>query len=159
MTIGTDSRNITKIIRALLKKYDVDNLELEASLVGSMIRYVNERDAGETPAQARERVAGDFLEVSFLSAEALAIQKAKQTFEDVMKLNSGNSPQWDELFSFLARMEAQGQTIAQYSAWCQSDPFNSPKAHQIAQKPLLVKSTWRMAFEKKESDKPRAKLL
>jgi hypothetical protein len=69
---------------------------------------------------------------------------------DVMGLDFGSedNTDWSDLLTFLVKAAAQGQTIKAYAEWCTADPYNSPKKHQIAQKPLLVKQTWPSAFVK-----------
>ncbi len=147
MTIGTDSRNVKKIIQSLMQKYQVDNLALEIDLFNVWMRYMNEREDGLTPAEAREKIAKEFDPLGFSQAGQERNQ-VKQEFMDVMRLDFGSedNTDWNTLLNFLVERKAAGEHITQYLEWCRRDPYNSPKLHQIAQKPLLVKQTWRGAF-------------
>ena len=147
MTIGTDSRNVKKIIQSLFAKYHIDAFQLEIDLFNVWMRYMNEREEGLTPAQARERIAAEFDSLGYSQA-GQERNKVKQEFMDVMRLDFGSedNTDWNTLLNFLVERKAAGEHITQYLEWCKRDPYNSPKLHQIAQKPLLVKQTWRGAF-------------
>ena len=57
---------------------------------------------------------------------------------------------FDKMVSFLMQKDRQGETIEVYAAWMKADPYNSPKTHQIAQRPDIVRETWAAAFVNKE---------
>lgn len=148
MTIGTDSRNITKIVREILTLNQVDSLKLEMDLVGAWTRYVNARDTGLTPAEARTRITSDDV-LGFIGVSDAVRERARmrQVIEETLKLNiNEDKPEWVTVIEFCLKMEKQGQTIKKYQEWREKDVFNSPKAHQIAQKPTLLKDTWPQAF-------------
>ena len=147
MTIGTDSRNVKKIIQSLFAKYHVDAFQLEIDLFNVWMRYMNEREDGLTPAEAREKIAAEYDPLGH-SARGQERNQVKQEFMDIMHIDFGSedNQDWNALLNFLVERRAAGQYIAQYLEWCKRDPYNSPKLHQIAQKPLLVKQTWRGAF-------------
>lgn len=157
MATGTDSRNITKIVRAILQSNGIDNLKLEADLFGAWMRYVNERDSGQTPAEARAAIAAEYSDIGF-SANGQDHNITRQEFMDIMHIDFGTSTDWDTLLSFLVARKKEGQEIQAFADWCKNDPYNSPKLHQIAQKPLLVKMMWSKAFENVASQAPAVKV-
>ena len=154
MTISTDTKNIRKIVRVILERngiyaLGIDDLRLEVELFSAWVRYVNARDEGLTPAESRQKIADEFTETG-QSAAGQNRNIVRQEFMDVMGLDFGSedNTDWSDLLTFLVKAAAQGQTIKAYAEWCTADPYNSPKKHQIAQKPLLVKQTWPSAFVK-----------
>ena len=77
--------------------------------------------------------------------------------EKVLGLDVSGS-RFDDLVKFVMKKDAEGQTIEDYAAWMKSDPFNSPKTHQIAQRPAIVRETWLAAFTQEvEEDRPEYK--
>ena len=144
MTKSTDNKNIKKIVQGILYKYSIDNLQMEIDLCSAWQRYVNEREEGLTPAEVREKIAGEY---NFgMSKEVLEYSRMKRDVENTLRLNVDDTPDWEALIKFLLKMEQQGQTIIQYQEWRVRDVYNSPKAHQIAQNPLIVNKTWPQAF-------------
>lgn len=152
MTIGTDSRNVKKIIQSLFAKYHVDAFQLEIDLFNVWMRYMNEREDGLTPAEAREKIAAEYDPLGH-SAKGQERNQVKQEFMDIMRLDFGSedNQDWNTLLNFLVERKQDGEHISRYAEWCKSDPYNSPKLHQIAQKPLLVKQTWRGAFHEEKT--------
>ena len=64
MTISTDTKNVKKIVRAILERngiyaLGIDDLKLEVELFSEWVRYVNARDEGLTPAESRRRNAAE----------------------------------------------------------------------------------------------------
>lgn len=153
MTKSTDKKNIEKIVVGILESNSIDNLKLQIDLVSAWWRYVAAREDGMTPAESRERIAAEFDSLGFSSAGQERNQ-VRQEFQDVMRLDFGSedNAEWKILLNFLVERKREGENIAQYLKWCKDDPYNSPKLHQIAVKPLLVKQTWRMAFYKAEEE-------
>jgi hypothetical protein len=150
MTPSTDHKNIEKIVRAILQRNGIDfssSLQLEVELVGEFHRYVTAREEGLTPAEARLRIANEFNELG-QSAHGQERNITRQEFMDVMQMEFGSEDHtdWNTLLDFLVKAKAKGQTIQKFAEWCSLDPYNSPKAHQIAEKPLLVKQVWNRAF-------------
>jgi len=153
MTNSTDTKNIKKIVRALLVKYKVVDehneplLQAEIDFTSAWHRYVTEREDGLTPAEARLKIADEFDDI-FISAKGQERNITRQEFMDVMKIDFGSedNANWNTLLSHLVEAKAKGETIQKFAEWCKADPFNSPKVHQIAQNPLLVKQVWRSAF-------------
>ena len=152
MTISTDTKNITKIVRSILQRNEIDNLQLEIELVNAWNIYVNGREEGYTPAQVRERIAGEYNELGY-SANGQVKNIMRQRFMDCMGVDFGSedNTEWNTLLDFLVKADLKGEKIEAFALWCKNDPYNSPKKHQIAQTPLLVKQTWRGAFVKVES--------
>lgn len=163
MTKSTDTKNIKQIVRVLLVRHGVVDangepvLQAEIDFVSAFLRYMFEREQGETPAQARERIMKDFGELGFIGASQEAQERARMTqvLMDVLGLDvdEGNAD-WAAVISFCLEKERAGETVKQFREWMNGDPFNSPKKHQIAQSPLIIKKTWRSAFEKKTDELP-----
>ncbi len=147
MTLSTDNKNITKIVRGILQGNGIDNLKVEIDIISAWHRYMTIREDGLTPAESRLQIASEYDELGF-SKRGQERNIVRQEFEDVMKIDFGgeDSADWSELLTFLVKAREKGETIYTFAKWCKDDPFNSPKIHQIAQKPLMVKQTWRNAF-------------
>lgn len=156
MTPSTDTKNITKIVRSILQANKIDNLQLEVELVNVWNRYVNGREEGQNPAQVRERIAAEYNELGY-SENGQNRNIIRQSFMDCMGIDFGSedNQDWRTLLDFLVLSDSRGQSIKTYAEWCKNDPYNSPKKNQIAQKPLLVKQTWRSAFARVEEVKPQ----
>lgn len=152
MTNSTDKKNIGKIVKAILQGNDIDNLKAEIDLIEVWWRYVTEREEGLSPAEVREGITKEFNEAGY-SERGQQINITRQEFMDIMKIEVGDSTDWNSLIDFLVKAKAKGETIQKFADWCKADPFNSPKVHQIAQKPLLVKTVWASAFVKQDNNK------
>lgn len=158
MTTGTDNRNIKQIVKSILQSNGVDNLKLEVDLVSAWHRYVNEREEGLTPAEARAKITQEFGVLGFVGMSDKARDRARmaQVIMDNMRLNvEEDRPEWIAVIDFCLRAEKEGQTVQKYEEWRRSDLYNSPKTHQIAMKPGLIKSTWPQAFEEQKKSLSR----
>ena len=151
MTLSTDKKNISQIVRGILQANNTDNLKLEIDIISAWHKYVTVREGGLTPAESRLQIAKEYDPLGF-SAKGQERNKLRQEFMDVMKIDFGgeDSADWSALLDHLVKAKAKGETIQAFAEWCKRDPFNSPKIHQIAQKPLLVKQVWAAAFAKTE---------
>lgn len=149
MTKSTDKKNIEKIVAGILESNSIDNLKLQIDLVSAWWRYVTAREDGLTPAEVRQKIAAEFDSLGF-SSVGQERNQVRQEFQDVMRLDFGSedNEDWKILLNFLVERRREGESITQYLKWCKDDPYNSPKLHQIAQNPLLVKQTWKAAFYK-----------
>ena len=56
---------------------------------------------------------------------------------------------WEAVINHCLGKHYKGETIEKFMEWCKADPYNSPKKHQIAQNPLLIKIMWQSAFVEK----------
>lgn len=141
MTLAKSS--IRKAISAVLKEYDIDDLAIEGSLATAVYGFFQRLEAGENP----NIVEGDMLD-DFERQHADIKYRAEliARVEKTLKLNV-NESHWETVLKFIERMERKnGQTIEKYQEWREDDQYNSPKAHQIANKPALVQATWPQAF-------------
>ncbi len=149
MTTGTDSRNIKKIIQAILQSNNIDNLKCEADLFGAWMRYMNERETGLTPAQVREKITAEYNQVG-ISEEMVARNQLKARMETALGMSIDEGVRnWETVITFCQSKDRAGETIEKFMEWCKADPYNSPKKHQIAQNPLLIKVMWQSAFAEK----------
>lgn len=149
MTTGTDNRNIKQIVKSILQNNNIDDLKLEVDLVSAWNRYVNEREEGLTPAQTRAKITEEFGVLGFVGMSDKARERSRmaQVIMDNMRLNvEEDRPEWIAVIDFCLEAEKNGQTVQKYEEWRKTDLFNSPKTHQIAMKPKLIKSTWPQAF-------------
>lgn len=154
MATGTDSRNVKMIIQGILQGNGIDNLKVEMELFGAWMRYMNEREEGLTPAQVRAKIAKEYGEIG-ITAEGIERNKLKQRMEDTLGLSVDiGSAKWDAVFNFCMKQDKEGETIEKFWAWCLSDPYNSPKKHQVAQNPLLIKVMWKSAFSGEKTQSP-----
>jgi hypothetical protein len=150
MTSGTDSRNVKKIIQSILRDNGIDNLKCEADLFGAWMRYMNERSEGLTPAQVREKITNEYNHVG-ISEEMVARSQLKARMETALGMSIDEGVKnWETVITFCKKKDGEGETIEKFCAWCVEDKFNSPKKHQIAQNPLLIKIMWQSAFVKQE---------
>jgi len=151
MTKSTDSKNIKKIVQAVLASNGIDldaNLKLEIDFVEAFKRYVFERDKGESPADARQRVTDDIVGTMV----ALEQQGADmELFRRRVETSLVKSPNWDsakddwfEFDRWLYGKEQDGQTIEQFMTWWRSDDFRAKS--DIWLKPSKIKEYWPHAF-------------
>jgi hypothetical protein len=152
MTLSTDKKNIEKIVKAILQNNGIDNLKAEIDISSAWHRYLTEREEGLTPAETRLKITAEFNPLGFSERGRKKRNQIKQEFMDVMMIEFGgeDSTDWSSLLDHLVKASEKGETIRTYAEWCKADPYNSPKTHQIAQKPLLVKMTWNAAFIKQD---------
>ena len=149
MTTGTDSRNIKKIIQAILQSNSIDNLKCEADLFAAWMRYMNEREAGLTPAQVREKITAEYNQVG-ISEEMVERNRIKARMETALRMSIDEGVRnWETVITFCQSKDRAGEMIEKFMEWCKADPYNSPKKHQIAQNPLLIKVMWQSAFAEK----------
>lgn len=152
MTTGTDNRNIKQIVKSILQNNNIDDLKLEVDLVSAWNRYVNEREEGLTPAQTRAKITEEFGVLGFVGMSDKARERSRmaQVIMDTLRLNvDEDRPEWIAVIDFCLKAEKEGQTIQEYEKWRREDLYNSPKAHQIAMKPKIIKDTWMQAFPPK----------
>lgn len=142
MTKSTDTKNITTIVKGILKRNYIDNLQVEIDLIAAWKRYLFEREDGETPAQTRLKITSEY-SPGFMD-QARMTQEIMDTLGVEVSLDSS---EWQTVISFCLGAEKRGETIKAFRLWMNDDPYNSPKKHQIAQSPLIIKKTWRSAFE------------
>lgn len=157
MTTGTDSRNVKIIIQSLLRKQSIDSLQLEADLFGAWMRYMNEREIGLTPAEVRAKITAEYNGVG-ISQAMITRNRLKERMETALGMDVNEGVRnWEVVINHCLKKDAEGETIEKFMEWCRTDVFNSPKKHQIAQNPLLIKTMWRSAFAKGDTaaDKPR----
>jgi hypothetical protein len=153
MTKSTDTKNITAIVKGILKRNGIDNLKAEIDLISAWMRYLFEREEGSTPAETRAKIAEA---LGFFGDTHTDRARMLQLIMDTLGVEVDESqPEWKTVISFCLDAEKKNQTISDYRAWMNSDPFNSPKKHQIANSPLIIKKTWASAFEKHKTDETK----
>jgi hypothetical protein len=151
MTQTTDSRQLRLTVESILSKYRIDNLQLSIEIVDAVKTFFAETKTGHNPAEVRQKIA-EAIEIGERNASAR--EDMRNRIEIALHLNL--LPNAEGMIDFCLRKEKEGQTIEEYAEWCRRDPYNSPKAHQIANKPDLVISTWPQAFVQVNTNKEHA---
>lgn len=156
MTESTDKKNITTMVVSILEANKIDreaNLKLEIDLIQAWHLYVCARDEKLTSAESRLKVAERFNwgDNEVTTARARMTQLLMDTLG--VDVNENNDD-WQAVISHCIEAEKKGETVAMFRAWMNADPYNSPKKHQIAQSPMIIKKVWRSAFEN-VSNKPK----
>lgn len=151
MTKSTDTKNINKMVKGLLIKHGIDNLTLEIDLISAFMRYLHEREDGESPAQARMRVTR---EVGGLDA----ILQITQTFRPRAEMRErveralGRNPNWEDLKQdwntfdvwLIEREKQDGQTIESFMKWHNADEYRLRGVIYLT--PIKIKDWWLQAF-------------
>ena len=143
MTATTDSRQIGMIVRGILSKHNLDNLQLEIDLTESFKRYMDGKKQGRDIAKIREEI--------LLSLEIGALKEnAKINMEARVKLSLGievsGRSRYNDMIRFLLKKDAEGQSVELFAEWCRNNPFNAPKFFKIAEMPDLLMVNWPAAF-------------
>jgi len=88
-------------------------------------------------------IVSDWLRISALHApQEQAEQKMLIRVESALGITPDSRPIWDALARFLIEQDFRGKTIETFAANCKLDPYSTPKAHQIAKDPMLIKANW-----------------
>jgi hypothetical protein len=140
----TISRQISLLVKGILDKYKIDDLQLEIDLVASFQRMFTE--GGKDP-EKLSRIREDVLS-SMLQGAAAENELAKMEgrVKRAMKISCDGRSRYSDMLRFLVKKDVEGQTVEQYAKWCESNPFNAPKFFQIADRPDRLMETWEMAF-------------
>lgn len=139
-------RDIRLAISVVLSKHNIDDLALEGELATAVFKLWTDPELEESDFRLGESVIDTYIN---------AHEKIKQREEIIrrveiaLKLNV--SDKWESVIDFIVRKDEEGQTIEAYQEWRCEDPFNSPKAHQIAQNPKLIIATWPQVFSNDDS--------
>lgn len=143
MTKTTDSRQIGMLIRGILSKHGIDNLQVEIDLSSAMHRYIHERAQGRDLAHIREEILKDMQAGAGMAEKNTDMEN--RIFQ-AMRLYVNDRWYRDGVIDFLLEKDRRGQTIEQFAAACNADPFNMPKFFKIAERPVYLKETWGLAF-------------
>ena len=153
MTESTDKKNITIMVRSILSQNGIDNLKVEVDIIQAWHLYVCARDEKLTPAQARAKVAESFNWGNNPVTTAMA--RMTQLIMDTLGVDvNENNADWQAVIRHCIEAEKRGETVQNFREWMNADPYNSPKKHQIAQSPIIIKKVWRSTFEKKTDETP-----
>ena len=138
-------QSIRLAISGVLKEYGIDDLEIEGRLATAVYGFFHRLESGENEKLVEADMLSTFernhAEIRYRAELVERINKALRLNLDSDQLEK------DGVLKFIERMERdKGQRIETFAQWCRDDPFNSPKAHQIAKSPLEIKKTWPQAF-------------
>lgn len=140
----TINRQLTLLVQGLFRKYGVDNLQLEIDLVSGLQRMFTE--GGRDPAKwvsVREDILSSILAGARDENE---IVEMEGRVKGALGITINGSHRFEDMLKFLVRKDKEGQPIEKYGRWCRENPYEAPKAFQIAKNPDLLKLTWEMAF-------------
>ncbi len=140
----TDARQFRLTISAILESYGIDNLALESKLVESARIFFEETKKGKEPVQTRKDIVDALLEDA---GKYAAYERMNERIEVALRLHPDGGDKWNKVTNYC--LSHPEQTIEQYAEWLANDPFNSPKAHQIAMNPEIIIATWPQAFKNK----------
>lgn len=138
-----DKRQLRLTISGILENYGISNLELELKLTDAVYTFDEETKKGSDPVKTRIGILDAM--VSNLGAQRQYELMVERISKALLVTPDGGDV-WNEVIKWLQKRDNEGETIERYAAWCKANPFTSPKAHQIAQKPGLIKATWPGAF-------------
>lgn len=160
MTKSTDSKNLKDLIQYILQSYQIDNLQLEADLFGSFMRYLHEKENGKTPAETRLGIVTEFKERADKVNALLAVARYGQDrieyqhrVERAINLNPNwddSKQDWNGFDLWLMEKEEAGQTIEKFMAWYKSDEFRAKGGLWL--NPQKIKMFWPQAFERKTDE-------
>lgn len=85
--------------------------------------------------------------VAMHAPQEQAEQAMLDRVEKAIGITPDGKPVWDTIARFLIEKEANGETIEMFAANCKADPYTTPKAHKIAESPLLIKANWLHVME------------
>jgi len=142
-----DKRQLRLTISGILESYGISNLELEIKLTDAVFTFDAETKKGSDPVKTRIGILDAM--VSNLGAQR-QYELMVDRISRALLVSPDGGDTWNEVVKWLQKRDNDGETIEKYAAWCKANPFTSPKAHQIAQKPGLIKATWPGAFAKQE---------
>lgn len=149
----TINRQISLLVKGILFKYQIDNLQLEIDLVSSFQRMVLE--GGKDPSKF-SNIREDILDAMLANAK---IENDKAIMEGRVKRSMGFSidgrARYDDMLKFLLKKDAEGQTVEEYARWCNANPYDAPKFFKIAEKPDTLMVTWSMAFPERSQEVAR----
>jgi len=125
-------RDVKQGIENILKKYDIaDRDALFEELVAIF-------DQGRPPQSSKEWERIFAASETQIRAQVAMLKR----LEKVLGITPNGRPEWDTIARFLIEKDAAGETIEKFAKNCAADPFNTPKAHQIAKDPMAIKANW-----------------
>jgi hypothetical protein len=136
----TNKRQLGMTFRGILDAAGIDDLALEIRLTEAAVKFF---DGVKDPAKVRS----DILTGMIGYAQAgQAFADMEERIEKNLHVTPDGSDAWNEVVKWIMKKDATGETIEKYTEWCIANPYASPKTHQIAGKPSLIKITWTAAF-------------
>lgn len=143
VTPTTNRRQLRLTINAVLEKYKIDNLALEGVLTDAITKFVDDTKAGKDPVKVRLSILDGILH---FSGKYHDYELMTERVEVALRLHPDGGDAWNAVVDHCNKKLELSQTIEQYAEWLAADKFNSPKAHQIAQNPKIIITTWPQAF-------------
>jgi hypothetical protein len=133
----------------------------EIDFTEALRRYMFEREEGETPAEARQRVTSDYdksEELFNIIKQAQPRLAVRERVEKALKRNinwEDLKQDWNTFDAWLVKTEKEySQTIEQFMQWFNSDDFRSKGVIYLS--PQRIKDWWLQAFETDSKDKSHA---
>lgn len=158
MTVTTDTRQLRLTISAFLKARGIDNLELESEITLAARAFFEGTKQGRDPVTVREELTKSLW--SGLE-NALPIEKMKQRIMDSLRINISDNKVWEAVLKHCVKQDEAGEPFETYAAAVRDNPYEMPKAFQIASNPNLIILTWKLAFSPapKVEDRPEYRHL
>ena len=152
---------INDILRDCIAQDVIDAKMLDGKLADAVTRFYEKTGRGVNPTKARGDIVDGMLAYQ---TQQRNYDQMTERIEKALHLRPDGGDKWNEIIKFLMAENENGRTIEKYAEWCAAHPFDSPKSHQIAMNPGLIKTTWPGAFvmtakEIKQSFDPYASLL
>lgn len=144
------SRQISLLVKGILERYKIDNLQLEIDLASSFQRMFTE--GGKDPeklSKVREDILSSFQKELDKANELIDMETRVSR---AMGISTDGRSRYDTMLRFLVRKDKDGQKIEDYAKWCKDNPFTAPKPFKIAERPDLLMETWTMAFVEKADE-------
>lgn len=139
----TDKRQLRLTISAILESHGIDDLVLEGQVTDAVTLFFDLTGKGKSPVNARRDILEGML--TYLDKQR-QYENMNERIEKSLHVRPDGGDKWNEIVKFLEKREADGETIERYADWCKTDQYNSPKTHQIALKPDIIRATWPSAF-------------
>lgn len=145
MTQVTDKRNLTILIKEILKSYGIDNLELEIKLIES----VRALYSSPTPVRTREQIVESLRKT--LATGNTRAEKLQAITDEIYSRTRirAVTKEWIDFVEFCYRQEKDGKTISKFLDWWMSD---DGRVKYMPSRPDSWFVKWDMAFDGDLSD-------
>ena len=160
MTKQSYKKSISKMVEVIMQADGIspdEHPNLWIDLSSAFHRFVTEIDSGETPAQARLRVAADVIDKTGVIIQLQRNGADREQYRRRVETAVNLSPNWDDLKEdwngfelWLMEKEEGGQTIEQFMTWYNSDEFRAKGGLWL--NPPKIKKFWPQAFGHKTDE-------
>ena len=154
MTKTTNTRQLREMVSEMLKARGVE-LQIVIDVCSAITRFLDDTKDGHDPVKVREEIVN----AVWVGIEGnQPFEKMRQRIMGALHINLSENPTWNLVVGHCLKQAEAGQTIEQYAAACEANPFGMPKPFQMAQKPQIIIDTWPQAFVE-EPERPEYKRI